>query len=312
MPNPVLGVSWRGCSISCRIRGAGEHHDPGPGGVPDVRGHRPGADRSHRLYRHQYSGREPDHALDHGSADAAEYRGGVRRLVFWWYLWGIPGALLAVPIMATIKIACDHIDTLAPIGEFLAEEDPTRCPMRGKMRPGRMPYGYRTWVMEAIPLEIDWSRYDSTAWMLGRGRLVSRLVLHASRNRAIALGNRVFLPDRCEGDLGVLAHELTHCAQYQAWGPGVYFARGMISQLRHLIHRTLRVGSSPYSYQVKPGKPFRSYGMEQQAQMVEDRFRQARPAIIPYHQPDLPAGVPRGQASCLPRGRARFRRGRPP
>jgi predicted PurR-regulated permease PerM len=42
-------------------------------------------------------------------------------LVFWWYLWGIPGAILAVPMMATIKIACDHIESLAPIGEFLAE-----------------------------------------------------------------------------------------------------------------------------------------------------------------------------------------------
>lgn len=42
-------------------------------------------------------------------------------LVFWWYLWGIPGALLAVPMMATIKIACDHIESLTSIGEFLAE-----------------------------------------------------------------------------------------------------------------------------------------------------------------------------------------------
>jgi predicted PurR-regulated permease PerM len=42
-------------------------------------------------------------------------------LIFWWYLWGIPGAILAVPIMATIKITCDHIASLAPIGEFLAE-----------------------------------------------------------------------------------------------------------------------------------------------------------------------------------------------
>ena len=42
-------------------------------------------------------------------------------LVFWWYLWGITGAILAVPMLATIKIACDHIGPLAPIGEFLAE-----------------------------------------------------------------------------------------------------------------------------------------------------------------------------------------------
>ncbi|MDF3053139.1 MAG: hypothetical protein K0S19_1244 [Geminicoccaceae bacterium] len=43
-------------------------------------------------------------------------------LIFWWYLWGIPGAILAVPMMATIKIACDHIEALAPIGEFLSED----------------------------------------------------------------------------------------------------------------------------------------------------------------------------------------------
>ena len=42
-------------------------------------------------------------------------------LIFWWYLWGIAGAILAVPIMATIKITCDHIASLAPIGEFLAD-----------------------------------------------------------------------------------------------------------------------------------------------------------------------------------------------
>jgi predicted PurR-regulated permease PerM len=42
-------------------------------------------------------------------------------LVFWWYVWGIPGAILAVPIMASIKIASDHISALAPISEFLAE-----------------------------------------------------------------------------------------------------------------------------------------------------------------------------------------------
>lgn len=40
-------------------------------------------------------------------------------LIFWTWLWGIPGALLAVPILATFKIFCDHIPPLAPIGEFL-------------------------------------------------------------------------------------------------------------------------------------------------------------------------------------------------
>ena len=39
--------------------------------------------------------------------------------IFWWYIWGVPGAILAVPIMAALKIVCDHIESLTPIGEFL-------------------------------------------------------------------------------------------------------------------------------------------------------------------------------------------------
>lgn len=40
-------------------------------------------------------------------------------LSFWGWLWGIPGALLAVPMLAMFKIFCDHIEPLAPLGEFL-------------------------------------------------------------------------------------------------------------------------------------------------------------------------------------------------
>ena len=40
-------------------------------------------------------------------------------LVFWWWIWGVPGAFIAVPLIATFKIFCDHIEALAPIGEFL-------------------------------------------------------------------------------------------------------------------------------------------------------------------------------------------------
>jgi len=42
-------------------------------------------------------------------------------MMFWWYVWGIPGALMAVPMMATIKIFCDHFEDLAPVGEFLGK-----------------------------------------------------------------------------------------------------------------------------------------------------------------------------------------------
>ena len=44
-------------------------------------------------------------------------------LAFWWWVWGIPGAFVAVPLMATFKIFCDHIDSLALIGEFLGQRD---------------------------------------------------------------------------------------------------------------------------------------------------------------------------------------------
>ena len=44
-------------------------------------------------------------------------------LTFWWWIWGIPGAFVAVPLVATFKIFCDHIDALAPIGEFLGQRD---------------------------------------------------------------------------------------------------------------------------------------------------------------------------------------------
>jgi len=42
-------------------------------------------------------------------------------VLFWWYLWGVPGAFLAVPIIATLKILGDHVPRLAPLGEFLGE-----------------------------------------------------------------------------------------------------------------------------------------------------------------------------------------------
>lgn len=42
-------------------------------------------------------------------------------LTFWGWLWGITGALLAVPIMVVLKIICDHSEPLRPIGEFLGD-----------------------------------------------------------------------------------------------------------------------------------------------------------------------------------------------
>jgi predicted PurR-regulated permease PerM len=44
-------------------------------------------------------------------------------LAFWFWIWGIAGAFVAVPLLATFKILCDHIESLASIGEFLGQRD---------------------------------------------------------------------------------------------------------------------------------------------------------------------------------------------
>ena len=40
-------------------------------------------------------------------------------LVFWFWMWGIPGAILAVPMLAITKIICDRLQPLAAFGHFL-------------------------------------------------------------------------------------------------------------------------------------------------------------------------------------------------
>jgi predicted PurR-regulated permease PerM len=40
-------------------------------------------------------------------------------LIFWYWMWGVPGAILAVPMLAITKIVCDRIRMLAPFGHFL-------------------------------------------------------------------------------------------------------------------------------------------------------------------------------------------------
>jgi predicted PurR-regulated permease PerM len=40
-------------------------------------------------------------------------------LVFWFWMWGVPGAILAVPILAILKIVCDRVRALKALGHFL-------------------------------------------------------------------------------------------------------------------------------------------------------------------------------------------------
>jgi predicted PurR-regulated permease PerM len=40
-------------------------------------------------------------------------------VIVWGWLWGIAGALMAVPIMTSFKVICDHVPGLEQVGGFL-------------------------------------------------------------------------------------------------------------------------------------------------------------------------------------------------
>ena len=43
----------------------------------------------------------------------------VLALVFWYWMWGVPGAILATPMLAITKIICDRLERLKPVGHFM-------------------------------------------------------------------------------------------------------------------------------------------------------------------------------------------------
>jgi predicted PurR-regulated permease PerM len=42
-------------------------------------------------------------------------------LLFWAWVWGIVGMLLAVPMLGIVKAVCDRVDDLKLVGELLGE-----------------------------------------------------------------------------------------------------------------------------------------------------------------------------------------------
>jgi predicted PurR-regulated permease PerM len=42
-------------------------------------------------------------------------------LLIWGWIWGAMGLILAVPVMATVKIVCDNVEGLEPFGDWLGE-----------------------------------------------------------------------------------------------------------------------------------------------------------------------------------------------
>ncbi len=41
-------------------------------------------------------------------------------LIFWTWLWGVPGALLSVPILVSIKVVCDRVEGMSSVSELLS------------------------------------------------------------------------------------------------------------------------------------------------------------------------------------------------
>ncbi len=44
-------------------------------------------------------------------------------LIFWGWMWGAAGMVIAVPLTAMIKFTLDHIDGLRPLGVMMGGED---------------------------------------------------------------------------------------------------------------------------------------------------------------------------------------------
>ncbi len=47
-------------------------------------------------------------------------------LMFWGWLWGAVGLILAIPITATVKVVCDHAEGWKPLGRFLGSREPIK------------------------------------------------------------------------------------------------------------------------------------------------------------------------------------------
>lgn len=42
-------------------------------------------------------------------------------LMFWTWLWGMPGALLSVPILVSVKVVCDRVPAMSSVSELLSQ-----------------------------------------------------------------------------------------------------------------------------------------------------------------------------------------------
>jgi predicted PurR-regulated permease PerM len=49
--------------------------------------------------------------------------------IFWGLLWGLPGAILAVPLTSAIKVVCENVRGWEGVARLLGEPDPQSPPV---------------------------------------------------------------------------------------------------------------------------------------------------------------------------------------
>jgi predicted PurR-regulated permease PerM len=54
-------------------------------------------------------------------------------------VWGIPGMVLAIPLLGIVKIICDHIEPLKPYGFLIGQEKKKKEGLIGKMKKNKRP-----------------------------------------------------------------------------------------------------------------------------------------------------------------------------
>nr|MBA3476859.1 AI-2E family transporter [Lautropia sp.] len=65
-------------------------------------------------------------------------------VAFWGWLWGVLGALMAVPILVSVRVLCDHFEGLSSLGEFLSGPTPEEAEPSEPRAPAVAPSDART------------------------------------------------------------------------------------------------------------------------------------------------------------------------
>ena len=60
-------------------------------------------------------------------------------LLFWSWLWGVWGMLLAVPMLMAFKAVCDHVDSLKAVADLLGTSDEPEPSLTPSATPARVP-----------------------------------------------------------------------------------------------------------------------------------------------------------------------------